>query len=102
MKRDLKLLLGRQAEREGCAQAHIVERALRSELQHPAGGKLYVRTTPRLNAALHNAAARLGVTTDQFVTGLLGKHIETTTLEDVAPDARARRAKQRAKELLGA
>lgn len=102
MKADLKLVLSRQAEREGVAQAHIVDRALRSELQHPAGGKLYVKTSPGLNAALHNAAARLGVTTDQFVSALLRDHTESTTLEDVLPELRRKRARERAKALLNA
>lgn len=102
MRQDVKIMLERTAEREGVARAHIVDRALRAELQHPAGGRLYVNISPGLNAALHNAAARLGVTTDQLVTGLLRNHVETTTLEDVLPELREKRARERARQLLRA
>ena len=102
VKRDVKIMLERTAEREGVARAEVIDRALRAELQHPAGGRLYVRTSPGLNAALHNAAARLGVTTDQFVSALLRDHTETTTLEDVLPELRRKRARERAKALLNA
>ena len=78
-----------------------VASALRAELDAPIPGKLELEIDPREHRRLHNRAAALGREPGELLEALIREYADKLTDEDLDPELRRRRARERAREILG-
>ena len=90
------------AERNGEPVSDLIRRAIRREIEAPAGGRLNLLISPRLAAELLNKAAQLGTSSATVVEALIRDHLDAVTEARLDPESRIEWAKRRAREILNA
>lgn len=98
---DLAALVDKEIERRGLSRTELVEEAIRVYLSAPEEGEIHVFVEPRWAKEVQDVAARFGREPWEVVEAVLRRGVTRLTEEQIDPEIRKLKAKQKAKELLG-